>query len=104
MAKDSVPEPLSEDQLIDALASVPGWSGDHDRISRAFRFGTFAEAFGFMAECAIHAEKLNHHPEWSNVYNRVDVELTTHDAGGVSALDFDLATKMNEIAARRTED
>ena len=74
-----------------------GWSlvDGRDAITKEYRFGTFIEAWGFMSRVAIIAEKMNHHPEWTNVYNRVEVTLTTHDAGGLSALDVDLAEKMD---------
>lgn len=79
-----------------------GWAmqPERDALFKMFRFKNFAEAFGFMTEAAIWAEKLNHHPEWSNVYNRVEIVLTTHDAGGLSALDITLARRMDKIAAR----
>ena len=86
-----------------AVAKVPGWSvlpGERDAIQRTFKFADFNEAFGFMTRVAIMAEKLDHHPEWSNVYNRVEVTLTTHDAGGVTELDVAMAQFMN--AAART--
>ena len=78
-----------------------GWSLDEgrDSISKSFVFGNFIEAFGFMTQAAIWAEKWNHHPEWSNVYKTVEVTLTTHDVGGLSALDVKLARKMDGIAA-----
>jgi len=85
-----------------ALANLPGWSavaGDRDAIVRSFKFTDFNAAFGFMTRVAIRAEQLDHHPEWFNVYNRVDVTLTTHDADGVTALDVTLATFMDEAAA-----
>ncbi len=78
-----------------ALASLPGW---RDAIGRSYRFADFNAAFGFMARVALMAEKLDHHPEWSNVYNRVEVVLTTHDAGGVTSLDVALATFMDQAA------
>ena len=86
-----------------ALAKVPGWSvlpGERDAIQRTFKFADFNEAFGFMTRVAIQAEKLDHHPEWFNVYSRVEVTLTTHDAGGVTDLDLAMAQFMN--AAART--
>lgn len=89
---------LLEDSAIDlALVDLEGWHRDDDgkAIARTFRFETFSEAFGFMARCALAAEKLDHHPEWTNVYNRVKVRLTTHDSGGVTDLDIRLATQMN---------
>lgn len=77
-----------------------GWALDADRdaITKTFKFRDFAEAFAFMTRIAITAEKMNHHPEWFNVYNRVEVTLTTHDANGLSELDIELATKMDGFA------
>jgi 4a-hydroxytetrahydrobiopterin dehydratase len=94
------PTLLSAADRAAALASLPGWRsvGGRDAISKSFRFKTFSEAFGFMTQVALTAEKLDHHPEWFNVYSRVDVTLATHDAGGVTALDIQLATAMNAIA------
>jgi 4a-hydroxytetrahydrobiopterin dehydratase len=86
-----------------ALADLPGWSklaGDRDAIVRTFRFKDFNEAFGFMTRVAIMADKLDHHPEWSNVYNRVEVTLTTHDADGVTELDVRMAQFMDEAAGQ----
>jgi len=88
---------------ISALETLRGWSAlasGRDAIQRTYRFADFNAAFGFMARVALIAEKLDHHPEWSNVYNRVEVTLTTHDAGGVTALDVELASFMD--AAART--
>ncbi|UTP39544.1 4a-hydroxytetrahydrobiopterin dehydratase [Phenylobacterium sp. LH3H17] len=85
-----------------ALARLPGWStlpGERDAIQRSFKFADFNAAFGFMTRAAIRAEQLDHHPEWFNVYNRVDVTLATHDADGVTELDVTLATFMNDAAA-----
>ena len=83
----------------DELANE-GWAlrNDRDAITKTFRFSSFIEAFGWMTRAAIWAEKWNHHPEWSNVYNRVDVTLTTHDAGGLTELDAKLARKMDQLA------
>lgn len=77
-----------------------GWTKTTDgkAIEKTFKFGNFVEAFGFMTRAAIHAEKLNHHPEWFNVYNRVEVTLTTHDTGGLSPLDVKLAEQMDKLA------
>lgn len=77
-----------------------GWTlgAERDAISKSYKFANFADAFGFMTRAAIWAEKWNHHPEWSNVWNRVDVTLTTHDAGGLSALDVKLARKLDSLA------
>ena len=89
---------ISEDDR-DALLNN-GWEMAKDRaaITKTFTFGNFVEAFGFMTRCAIWAEKLNHHPEWSNVYKTVEVTLTTHDTGGLSELDAKLARKMDALA------
>jgi 4a-hydroxytetrahydrobiopterin dehydratase len=84
-----------------ALKKLPKWSkveGDRDAIRRSFKFSDFTAAFGFMTRAALMAEKLDHHPEWFNVYNRVDVTLTTHDAKGVTELDVSLAGLMDMAA------
>ena len=84
-----------------ALAGLPGWAaveGGRDAIRRTYKFPDFNAAFGFMTRVALMADKLDHHPEWSNVYNRVEVTLTTHDAGGVTALDVQLARFMDAAA------
>jgi 4a-hydroxytetrahydrobiopterin dehydratase len=84
------------------LGALPSWTAaqDRDAIVRRLAFRGFAEAFGFMAEVALAAEKMDHHPEWSNVYNRVDILLSTHDAGGVTELDAALARVIDAAAAR----
>ena len=82
---------LDDAAITAALATVPGWTRNSDGIERQYKFGNFVEAFAFMARVALLAEKADHHPEWSNVYNRVDIRLTTHDAGGLSKRDFALA-------------
>ncbi len=92
-------EPLTDEQIDRALSELDGWSRTGDAIERTFRFDDFVTAFGFMSSCALVAESMNHHPEWSNVYSRVTVALSTHDAGGLTQLDVDLATRMNELAA-----
>ena len=84
-------EKLDEAAIAAALATVPGWTRNGDGIERRYVFGDFAAAFGFMARVALLAEKADHHPEWSNVYNKVHIRLTTHDAGGLSMRDFALA-------------
>ena len=89
------------------LASVPLWQYSAERggmISREFVFADFVEAFGFMTEVALLAEKRNHHPEWSNVYNRVSVTLTTHDTNGLSMNDIELARWMDRASTRRAQD
>ncbi len=91
-------------QLLNAdeeVKHLPGWTSGGDFITKVFRFDDFAQAFGFMSEIAIIAEAMNHHPEWYNVYNRVDVTLTTHDAGGVTEKDIELARRMEQIVARK---
>ena len=89
--------------LDQELKSLPGWHKVEGRnaIAKSFKFKTFTEAFGFMAKVALTAEKMDHHPEWFNVYNRVDVTLTTHSAGGVTDLDINLARAMEGFAANR---
>ena len=84
-----------------ALKKLPGWArveGDRDAIQRTFKFKDFNAAFGFMTRVALMADKLDHHPEWFNVYNRVEVTLATHDAGGVTKLDVELAAFMDQLA------
>ena len=90
---------LSEAERDEALAALPGWSYDAERggIVRAFRFKDFGEAFAFMTRVALEAEKADHHPEWSNVWNRVDVLLSTHSAGGLTDKDMALAGRIEEI-------
>ncbi|MGF1599367.1 MAG: 4a-hydroxytetrahydrobiopterin dehydratase [Acidimicrobiales bacterium] len=89
---------LSDSEQQERLGQVPGWAVDDGALARTFEFSDFVQAFGFMASAAIVAEKMNHHPEWSNVYNRVTVRLTTHDAGGISELDFELASRLSDLA------
>jgi 4a-hydroxytetrahydrobiopterin dehydratase len=93
-------EKMTEAARKSALAKLKGWSevSGRDAISRKFSFKDFNEAFGFMARAALIAEKLDHHPEWFNVYNRVEVTLSTHDAGGVTERDVRLAEAMNRLA------
>lgn len=91
---------LSEAELHEALTGLAGWSLEKGKLHREYRFGSFAEAMGFMTIAAIGIEKMNHHPEWFNVYNRVNVDLTTHDAGGISARDFDLARLLDSVAQK----
>jgi 4a-hydroxytetrahydrobiopterin dehydratase len=86
----------------EALKALPGWAalpGARDAIQRTYKFADFNAAFGFMTRVALMADKLDHHPEWFNVYNRVDVTLATHDADGVTELDVKLATFMDAAAA-----
>ncbi|WP_427453951.1 4a-hydroxytetrahydrobiopterin dehydratase [Litorimonas sp. WD9-15] len=83
----------------DVANELDGWTGGDDFITKVFQFEDFAEAFGFMTRIAIIAEKMDHHPEWYNVYNRVDVTLTTHDAGGVTEKDVTLANAMEKATS-----
>jgi 4a-hydroxytetrahydrobiopterin dehydratase len=92
-------EVLSDEAIQSELSALDGWALKGGKLHREFRFDGFVDAFGFMTRVAIVAEKMDHHPEWSNVYNRVDVSLTTHDAGGLTRLDFELAGKMDSIAS-----
>ena len=82
------------------LRNPQPWQLAGDRLCKEFEFGTFQKAFAFMTHCAEAAENMNHHPEWCNVYNKVSVQLTTHSAGGLTRLDFELATIMDEMAKR----
>ncbi len=93
-------ELLDKDELARAVADLPGWSVAEDGLSieRTFEFRNFSEAFGFMTRAALAAEKMNHHPNWSNVYKTVRVALSTHDRGGVTELDLELARRMNRYA------
>ena len=93
---------LSETERDGALGGLPGWSFDADRngIAKCFTFADFGEAFAFMTRIALEAEKADHHPEWSNVWNRVDILLSTHSDGGVTAKDVALAAKIEAIAGR----
>jgi len=92
-------EQLTEAERADALDALADWDYDEarDAITRRVVFADFAEAFGFMARVALIAEKMDHHPEWSNVWNRVDILLTTHDAGGLSHRDVELAQAIDAI-------
>jgi 4a-hydroxytetrahydrobiopterin dehydratase len=92
-------EQLDEDERAAALDALDEWDYDEarDAITRSFMFADFVEAFGFMTRVALLAEKADHHPEWSNVYNRVDVLLTTHDAGGLSTRDVALAEAIDAL-------
>ena len=91
---------LSENEIKNELAKLNGWKIVDGKLNRTFEFADFNEAFGFMTRVAMEVEKLNHHPEWFNVYNRVKIELVTHDVGGLSNFDFKLANIINRIAAK----
>lgn len=92
----STPTKLSDAEIQKALGDLPGWKLAGGKLHRDFQFKDFVAAFGFMARCALAAEKMNHHPEWFNVYNKVSVDLNTHDAGGISSFDVDLAKTMSD--------
>jgi 4a-hydroxytetrahydrobiopterin dehydratase len=91
-------EMLSDSAIADALAELDGWALDDGKLHRVFKFAGFVQAFGFMTSAAIEAEKMDHHPEWSNVYSKVSVHLVTHSVGGITNLDIELAKKMNALA------
>ncbi len=91
-------ELLSQEAVAERLGGLAGWSLDGGKLHRSFRFADFRRAFAFMSGAALAAEKLNHHPEWFNVWSKVDVHLSTHEAGGITDLDFQLAQAMNELA------
>ena len=91
---------LGERQIREALAALPGWQIVRGKLHREYEFADFVHAFGFMATSAIVIEAMNHHPEWSKAWNRVTIDLTTHDAGGVTPTDVDLARKLEELAER----
>jgi 4a-hydroxytetrahydrobiopterin dehydratase len=91
--------PLDLDRVAAALRNLPGWRHERDALERTFKFGSFREAFSFMARVAFEAEAMNHHPEWTNVYNRVAVRLSTHDAGDkVTEKDVELAGRIQKIS------
>ena len=91
------PTKLSEEAIRTRLSDLQGWTYEDGALRRNFEFPDFARAFGFMTTVALHAERADHHPDWSNVYNKVHVALSTHDAGGVTDLDFDLAAVMDRL-------
>ena len=92
------PTRLNDEQVTEALAGLSGWELVDGKLHREFKFGDFVEAFGFMSRVALAAERLDHHPEWFNVYNRVVVDLRTHDCDGISNRDFELAGRINTLA------
>ncbi len=92
---------LEAQEIEAALKTLPGWSLLDGKLRREFRFASFIEAFGWMTSVAIVAQSHEHHPEWFNVYDRVRVDLTTHDVGGISERDLKLAAEMNRLALAR---
>ena len=91
------PSKMTDEEIRNNLADVPGWEMIDGKLHRSFKFENFSRAFGFMTSLALVTEAKNHHPEWSNVYNRVVIDLNTHDAGGITALDFELAAAANDL-------
>jgi 4a-hydroxytetrahydrobiopterin dehydratase len=91
----------TDQEIQAALAGLESWSLKEGKLHREYAFQDFVQAFGFMAQAALLAERAAHHPEWFNVYNKVIVDLTTHEAGGISEKDFDLARQMEELASGR---
>ena len=91
-------EKLSDEQIRKELSNIPGWNVMNGKLHKDFVFKDFIDAFGFMSRAAIHIEKMNHHPEWFNVYNKIKVDLVTHDAGGITQNDISLAKILNSLA------
>ena len=91
---------LTPEQISAALEALPGWSASDGKLHRDYRFADFIHAFGFMATSAIAIEKMDHHPDWSNSWNRVTVDLVTHSAGGITARDVELATLLESMSKR----
>jgi 4a-hydroxytetrahydrobiopterin dehydratase len=91
------PERLSEDQIQAELKNLSGWAIKDGKLHKDFVFDDFVDAFGFMSKASLHIERLNHHPEWFNVYNKLSVDLTTHDAGGITQNDVALAKVLNSL-------
>jgi 4a-hydroxytetrahydrobiopterin dehydratase len=90
---------LSKSELDTRLSNLDGWSIQNDKLHKEFKFKDFVRAFGFMSSMALVSESMGHHPEWFNVYNKVSVDLTTHDAGGITSNDIDWARKANDLAS-----
>ena len=88
---------LSETEITEELKKLEGWAIKDDKLHKEFQFDSFNQAFGFMTRAAMEIEKMNHHPEWFNVYNRITVDLTTHDAGGITNNDINLARILNSL-------
>lgn len=93
----SRPKPCTPDELAKLSKGVPKWTLSEKKLRREWRFDDFSRAFAFMTRVALLAEKADHHPDWSNGYGRVTIELSTHDAGGVTTLDFDLAEEIDRL-------
>jgi 4a-hydroxytetrahydrobiopterin dehydratase len=95
------PGKLAAAEIASRLAALPGWSVKAGKLHRELTFADFTQAFAFMSDVAREADALDHHPEWFNVYNRVVIDLSTHDAGGITTLDFDLARRVEDLARGR---
>ncbi len=91
-------ERLSPEKISEELKNLPGWSIKDEKLHRDFEFESFNQAFGFMTRAAMEIEKMNHHPEWFNVYNKLSVDLMTHDAGGITENEIQLAKILNSLA------
>ena len=89
---------LSQAEIDEELKNLPGWSVVNEKLHKEFQFDSFNQAFGFMTRAAMEIEKMNHHPEWFNVYNKITIDLTTHDAGGITKNDVNLAKILNSLA------
>lgn len=94
------PSKFAAAQIQSGLKKLPGWTLKKGKLHREYTFKDFVQAFSFMTACALEAEKMNHHPEWSNVWASVTVDLQTHDAGGITELDFTLAGKMEKLSKK----
>jgi 4a-hydroxytetrahydrobiopterin dehydratase len=95
-----MPTKMTDDEIAQGLKLVDGWTADGDALFREFVFADFVDAFAFMTKVALLAERADHHPDWSNVYKRVKIHLSTHEVGGVSDRDFKLATEINALFTR----
>jgi 4a-hydroxytetrahydrobiopterin dehydratase len=100
MSEDRNAPPLSQTEIEAALSELPGWEVADGKLRKQYKFGSFARAIGWMTSVAIFADKLDHHPDWSNSYNRVKVELITHAVGAITDFDVRLARKMEELATK----
>ena len=89
---------LTTSQIENQISDLSGWTVQDEKLHKQYQFNSFVEAFGFMSSVALVAESMNHHPDWSNVYNRVTIYINTHDSGGISSRDFEFAKRADEIA------
>lgn len=90
---------LTEEELKEALAQLPGWEVKDGKLHKTFKFQSFAQAIGWMVSVAVYADKLDHHPDWCNTYRKVEVDLITHELGALSTYDLELAARMETLAA-----